>query len=140
MEATARWVDGLTFDTTVSSGHVIKLDSPGELGGGNAGARPMELILAALAGCTGMDVAEILRKKRQAVTGFEVKVEGTRRDEHPRVFTKIHVIYEVTGKRIDAEAVRQAVILSEGKYCSVAAMLRAATRISTEIRVREAES
>jgi putative redox protein len=74
------------------------------------------------------------------VAGFEVRVEGERRDEHPRVFTKIHVTYEVTGQGIDAEAVRQAVTLSEGKYCSVAAMLRAAMRITTEIRVRETES
>ena len=119
---------------------MITLDSSGDHGGANAGARPVELLLAGLAGCTGMDVVEILRKKRQKVAGFEVRVEGERRDEHPRVFTKIHVTYEVTGQGIDAEAVRQAVTLSEGKYCSVAAMLRAAARITTEIRVRETES
>ncbi len=140
MEAIARWTDGLQFDVSVSSGHSITLDSSKEQGGANAGARPVELLLAGLAGCTGMDVAETLRKKRQKVTGFEVRVHGERREEHPRVFTKIHVIYEVTGKGIDAESVRQAVTLSEGKYCSVAAMLRAATRITTEIRVRETES
>jgi putative redox protein len=139
MEAIARWVDGLRFDAEVSSGHVIPLDSSADQGGANSGARPVELLLAGLAGCTGMDVAEILRRKRQKVTRFEVRVEGDRREEHPRVFTKIHVTYEITGLGLDAEAVRQAVTLSEGKYCSVAAMLRAVARITTEIRVRETE-
>lgn len=96
------------------------------------------MVLAGLAGCTGMDVLAILRKKRQEVKAFSVRVQGDRREENPKVFTKIHVIYEVAGKGIDVEAVRQAVLLSEEKYCSVAAMLRRASPITSEVRVTEA--
>ncbi len=139
METIARWMEGLRFEAAVSTGQKIPMDSSPEHGGTNAGARPVELLLAALAGCTGMDVIAILVKKRQDVTGFQVRVEGERRDEHPRVYTKLHVVYEVTGRRISREAVQQAVALSEEKYCSVAAMLRNTTPITTEIRVLEAK-
>jgi putative redox protein len=137
MESIARWVDGLKFEATFSTGHTVTMDTSPEQGGANEGSRPIELLLAGLAGCTGMDVLAILRKKRQDVKAFRVIVQGDRRDEHPKIFTKLHVIYEVTGKGIDIDGVRQAVLLSEEKYCSVAAMLRLATPITSEVRILE---
>ena len=140
MESTARWIDGLKFETTFSTGHTIALDTSAEQGGGDDGPRPVEMLLAGLAGCTGMDVIAILRKKRQDVTCFTVRVTGDRGDAPPRTFTRIHVVYEVEGRSVDLEAVRQAVLLSEEKYCSVAAMLRRAAPITSEIVLREAKS
>jgi len=137
MESIARWVGGLKFEATFSTGHAIAMDTSVEQGGANEGPRPVEMLLAGLAGCTGMDVLAILCKKRQDVKSFQVRVLGERRDEHPKMFTKIHVIYEVTGSGIDVEGVKQAVLLSEGKYCSVAAMLRPAAPITSEVRVTE---
>lgn len=137
MESIARWVDGLKFEATFSTGHQVAMDTSPEQGGANEGPRPIEMLLSGLAGCTGMDVLAILRKKRQEVKAFRVIVQGDRREEHPKSFTRIHVIYEVTGHGIDIEAVRQAVLLSEEKYCSVAAMLRAAAPITSEVRVLE---
>lgn len=138
MESIARYVDGLKFEATFSTGHTITMDTSVDQGGTDEGPRPVEMVLAGLAGCTGMDVLAILRKKRQEVTALNVSVQGERREEHPRMFTRIHVLYEVVGKGIDIEAVRQAVLLSEEKYCSVAAMLRKAAPITSEVRVTEA--
>lgn len=140
MEAVARWVDGLKFEGKFSTGHTITMDTSVEQGGEDSGPRPVELLLAGLAGCAGMDVIAILKKKRQDVTAFSVLVQGERRKEQPRSFTKLHVVYEVAGRGIDAEAVRQAVHLSEDKYCSVAAMLRCAAPITREIRIAEAKA
>jgi putative redox protein len=141
METIARWTkDGLGFEATTSTGHLIGMDSSKDHGGSDAGPRPVELLLVALAGCTGMDVIAILQKKRQKVSAFSIRVEGDRREEHPRSFTQIRVTYEVAGEGIDPAAVRQAVALSEEKYCSVAAMLRLAAPITAEIRVTESTS
>jgi putative redox protein len=139
MESIARWVEGLKFEGTYSTGHAAVMDSAAEHGGSDQGPRPVELLLMGLAGCTGMDVMAILIKKRQNVSSFQVRVSGERRAEHPRIFTKVHVIYDVGGQAVDVDAVRQAVHLSEEKYCSVAAILRQSVRIESEIRVREVE-
>jgi putative redox protein len=137
MESIARWVDGLKFDGTFSTGHGMVMDSAPEHGGNGHGPRPAELLLMGLAGCTGMDVIAILQKKRQKVSSFEVHVSGERRDEHPRIFTKVQVLYDVAGQGVDLDAVRQAVHLSEEKYCSVSAVLRQSVAIQSRIRVRE---
>ncbi len=139
MESVARWVDGLAFEGTFSTGHTLRMDASVEQGGQDSGPRPIELLLVGLAGCTGMDVLAILKRKKQEVTALSVAVSGERRKAQPNIFTKLRVTYEVTGRSIDAEAVRQAVHLSEDKYCSVAAMLRCAAPISREIRITEAK-
>ncbi len=120
--ASVRWLDGLAFETMTTSGHHGIVDSPaGE--GKNRGPSPMELLLVGLAGCTGMDVIDILRKKRLAVTGLEVRVEGVRAETYPMVYTQLDVVYLVRGKDIPASAVEQAIQLSEEKYCGAGAML-----------------
>ncbi len=96
---------------------------------------PMELVLIALGGCTGADVTGILEKKRQRVTGYEIEVRGHRRDEHPRIYTSIEVIHYVRGYSIDPKAVAHAIELSETKYCSVSAMLSAASDISMRFEI-----
>jgi putative redox protein len=120
------------------SGVAITMDASREFGGENAGTRPMEMLLMSLGGCTGMDVVEILRKKRQEVTGYEINVSGERREDHPRVFTNIRVEHVVRGKNIDGGAVQRAVELSTDKYCSVMGMLKDTAKIDVSFRV-EAE-
>jgi putative redox protein len=99
----------------------------------------MELLLVALAGCTGMDVIAILRKKRQQVTGYEVLVRGVRAQEHPRVYTHITVEHLVTGHNVDPAALARAIELSEAKYCGVSKTLDKTARIETAYRIIEAE-
>jgi putative redox protein len=137
--ATVRLIGPMRFDGVSSSGHTVVMDTSVDGGGTDAGASPMELVLLALAGCTGMDVIGILRKKRQDVTGYEIHVRGVRAEQHPMVYTTIHVEHVVTGRNVDPAAVARAVELSETKYCSVSNMLNRAARIETSYRVVEAE-
>lgn len=118
---------GLRFVGGTGSGHATAFDD--ELG--NTGARPMEVLLAALGACTAMDVLSILRKKRQQVEWYRVRVEGEQRAEHPRVYTSIRIVHEVDGKGVERAALRRAIELSAGRYCSVGAMLGAGvTKVS----------
>src|SRR5512147_2274951 len=121
--AKAVLVGPMRFDAESGSGNRIVMDVGEQDGGQNAGPSPMELLLVALAGCTGMDVISILRKKRQDVTGYTISVRGVRREEHPQTFAAISVEHVVTGKGISPDAVRRAIELSETKYCSVGATL-----------------
>ena len=115
--------DGLRFSVHTGSGHDIVLDNAE----GNAGPRPVELLLAGQVGCTGMDVMSILQKKRQVVTRYEVSVSAEQRDAQPAVFTRADVVHIVEGPAVEEAAVRRAIELSATKYCSVAAMLAAGT-------------
>lgn len=134
-QTVAVWQEGTVFAVTAGSGKTLITD-----GESQAGQGPMEMVLSGLAGCSGADVIDILRKKRQEVTALEVKVRGERREEHPRVYTKIDLVFIVTGRKIEAEAVRRAVELSELKYCSVSAMLRATAELVCRYEIREADS
>src|SRR3990172_1055223 len=109
-----KWDQGLSFDGRSGSGHTLRLDGKGNV----TGFSPMELLLMGLAGCTGMDVIDILRKKQQAVSAFEVKVSGIQCKEHPKVYTDIEIEYVVRGQNIDPKAVERAIELSQTKYCS----------------------
>jgi len=108
MTARATLETGMRFDAQAGSGHHVILDAAEHGGGANQGFRPMELLLVGLAGCTGMDVISILRKKRQHVTGYEVQVRDVRAEEHPMVFVEITVEHVVTGHQIQPEAVARA--------------------------------
>ena len=121
----------------LSSGFVLPMGSSMESGGAEDGFRPMELLAIGLAGCTGMDVISILKKKRQQVTAFEVKVHAVRATVDPKIFTEMEIEYIVTGKAIDPQAVERAVELSETKYCSAQAMLSKAAKIGHVITIVE---
>ncbi len=135
MEGKVTLCGGLRFVGEADSGHSIVMDGASAFGGGDSAPRPSELLLLGLAGCTGMDVVSILRKKRQAVTSLEVMVSGEQREEHPRAFTKIRVKFVVRGESVDPGAVRRAIELSEEKYCSVGATLEEGVAITSEFEI-----
>ena len=125
----------MEFSTQTGSGHTGVIDAGLKAGGQNHGPSPMELLLLGMAGCTGIDVVDILRKKRLAVTGLTVHVEGTRAETHPMVYTCIDVVYTVRGKDIPARAVEQAIHLSEEKYCSAGVMLGKTAKIKSRYEI-----
>jgi putative redox protein len=133
--ALVRQVQGITLAGNTDSNHWVVMDGPPEFGGSNAGTRPKELLLLALGGCTASDVISILQKKRVELDGFEIRITAEQRDEHPQVFTKIHLEYVVRGDDIRPQDVVRAIELSETKYCSVSAMLRPAVPITWSYRV-----
>ncbi len=135
VEARVKLIDGMAFDAETPSQHHLILDAAPDVGGEEKGARPLELLLVALGGCTGMDVISILRKKQQTVTGYEIVVSAERATEHPKVYTSIKVEHVVRGKDVSPEAVARAIELSEEKYCTVSAMLRPGTKIESSYRV-----
>ena len=126
------WSGKMKFNTVVS-GHNIIMDAAEEVGGENTGPRPKELMLSALAGCTGMDVVSILKKMKVEPEYFNIRTEAYLTDEHPKVYSKIHIIYEFRGKDLEREKLQKAVELSQDKYCGVSAMYRKAMEISYEI-------
>jgi putative redox protein len=126
-EAKATWIEKQKFSGVASSGHTIVVDGDKE-----AGNSPMELVLIGLCGCTGYDVASILRKKREPFTSLEVRAEAERAANPPTVYTEIRLVYKLGGK-VSHKAVEDAVKLSEEKYCSVAAMLSKTAKISWKI-------
>ena len=126
-----KWIDGLRFVATDSAGHSIVMDAPKQSGGEGSGFSPIQLLLAALGGCTGMDVVHIMQKQRQQISGLEVLVSGERVEEPPKVYNSIHVEYRIEGKDIGRDAVERAIQLSEDKYCSVEAMLGAKAKVTS---------
>ena len=135
--ATLKQLDGITFAAKGDSNHWIMMDGPGTVGGTDAASRPKELILYALAGCTGSDVVSILRKKRVPLRGFEMHLTGHEADEHPKVFTDIQVEYVFFGEDIKPADVERAIELSTTKYCSVSAMLTPKLKISHSYRIEQ---
>jgi len=133
VEAQVSWIDGERFVGNASSGHAIVIDSDRQR---NTAAGPMELVLMGLCACTATDVVSILRKKREPFTGVHVRAEAERATEPPTVYTSIKLIYTISGQ-VTRKAAEDAVRLSEGKYCSVSAMLKSTARITTEIRLIE---
>jgi len=120
------------------SGHGVVMDGPPELGGRNIGVRPMEMLLLGLGGCTQFDVLLILGKGRQQVTDCVVELEAERATEDPKVFTRIHIHFILTGRRLDPKRVEQAIRLSAEKYCSASIMLGATASITHDFEIREA--
>lgn len=139
MESKVVWKGGMSFTGSAGSGYLIPLDANTTVGGRELGFQPLQLFAIGLVGCTGMDVISILQKKRQAVSAFEVTAQISRADEHPKVFTKITLVYKITGKNIDQQAVERAVDLSENKYCSAQAMLKDTAEIDHRIIIQEEE-
>ncbi len=132
----ATWLNDLSFEAEVD-GHKIYLDSAAEHGGKNLGPRPKPMMMVALAGCTGMDVAAILKKMRVEIESFSVEVEGDVTEEHPKRFEAMKVIYRFKGKNIPPESVEKAVMLSKNRYCGVSANYAEAFPIAHEIIIEE---
>ncbi len=133
--ACVRWVDGKAFETQTGSGHRGWIDAFPKEGATSKGPTPTELVLVAVAGCTGIDIVDILQKKRLDVTGLEVRVNGTQAETPPTVYTELDVEYIVRGKNIPAAAVEQAIQLSEEKYCCVGIMIGKTAKIKSRYQI-----
>lgn len=137
MKASIKWMEQVSFKGETESGHTILIDGPPESGGRNLGPRPMELVLLGTGGCTTYDVIHILKKSRQHVTNCEVKINAERAAEDPKVFTKIHFHFIVTGKDLKPEQVERAIQLSSEKYCSASIMLGKTANITHDFELIE---
>ena len=137
--AVVRQIQGISFAAKTENGPWVVMDGPETFGGSDGGARPKELLLFALGGCTGSDVVSILKKKRVPLEGFEIRLSGEVRDEHPQVFTSIHVEYNFYGTDIPSADVERAIELSTTKYCSITAMLRESVQITHSYQIKERE-
>ena len=135
MEAKAVWVGRRQFVGESGSGHAVVMDASIQGGGRSTGPSPMEMLLLGMAGCTGIDVVSILEKGRHTVTGVEVAVQAVRTPEPPMVFTRIEVEYKVRGRGLPPKAVRRAIELSEGKYCSASIMFGKTAEISSSCTI-----
>jgi len=139
MKARVKWVEGICFMGEADSGHAVIMDGSPEVGGRNLGMRPMEMLLVGMGGCSSIDVVTILKKSRQAITDCVAEITAERADEIPKVFTKIHVHFVVTGKGLNPVQVERAVNLSAEKYCSASIMLGKAAQISHDFEIVESE-
>lgn len=135
MKGTMIWGGGVKFSGTSAFGHTITTDVAKEKGGDGAGYRPTELLLYAVAGCTGVDVVRILEKQRQELTGLEIEVTAQESEETPRYFESFKVTYRFSGNNLEPSKLQMAVELSETKYCSVSETLRRSVKVSSEIEI-----
>ena len=131
------WLEKMAFETEIN-GHKIIIDAVEDVGGENKGPRPKPFMLAALGGCTAMDVVSILKKMRVELDDFRVLVSGDLTEEHPKHFYKMHVIYEFTGKDLPMAKLEKAINLSEERYCGVSESYRKAMELTSEIKIIEA--
>lgn len=138
MKASIRWAGGASFIGRGESGHDVVMDGAPEVGGQNKGSRPMEVVLMGMGGCTGLDVIHILRKQRQDVSDCVADIDAERAPTDPKVFTRIHVHFKVTGRGLDAKKVARAIELSATKYCSASIMLGKTAAITHDFELIEA--
>jgi len=135
MECTVTWSGNACFTATTGSGHQVAMEGAAELGGKNQSPRPMELILAGAGGCTAYDVVLILKRGRHAIENCEVHMRAERAESDPKVFTRIHYHYIVSGKNLRQEVVERAINLSAEKYCSASIMLGKTATISHDFEI-----
>jgi putative redox protein len=138
MKARIKWIEGVSFAGQSESGHTVVMDGPPDAGGQNLGVRPMEMLLLGMGGCTAFDVVHILRKSRQPVSDCVAEIDAERAATDPKVFTKIHVHFIITGKGLDPKRVEQAVTLSSEKYCSASIMLGKVAEVTHDFEIQEA--
>ncbi|MEI6173647.1 MAG: OsmC family protein [Bacteroidota bacterium] len=130
------WKGNMLFDANVS-GHSVMMDATVDNGGENKGSRPKEMMLAALAGCTGMDVVSILKKMRVEFSALDIRIEANVTQEHPKHYDRMHVIYEFTGTDLPMEQLKKAVDLSQNRYCGVSFVYKKAMEVTYEILVNK---
>ena len=139
MECKVKWTgEGMAFLAETGSNHLVVMDGAPEAGGRNLAPRPMEMLLAGTGGCTAFDVVLILQKGRQGVTGCEVSLHAERAETEPKIFTKIHFHFRITGKNLKPDAVARAIELSKNKYCSASIMLEKTAAITHDFEIIEA--
>jgi putative redox protein len=138
MKARVKWLEGSAMVGEAGSGHAVVMDGPPDLGGRNLGLRPMEMLLIGLGGCTQFDVMLILRRGRAEVTDCVVELSAERAETDPKVFTRIHVHFIVTGHGLDPKKVERAIALSAEKYCSASIMLGATAEVTHDVEIRDA--
>ena len=136
MKLSVRWLENVSFIAQTESNHAIVMDGAPEGGGRNLGPRPMETVLAGTGGCTAYDVVTILRKARQPVKECVVEVEAERAAQEPKVFTRIHFHFVITGQGLDPKQVERAIHLSAEKYCSASIMLGKTAQITHDFEIR----
>lgn len=138
MECKVKWIDGgMSFLAETGSNHAFVMDGAPEAGGRNLAPRPMEMLLAGTGGCTAFDVVAILKKGRHAITGCEVSLQAERAETEPKVFTRIHFHFRISGKQLKPDAVERAIELSKDKYCSASIMLGKTASITHDLEIVE---
>lgn len=138
MKVRVRWIEPMGFLGESGSGHAVYMDGAPELGGSDLGPRPMELLLLGMGGCTSFDVVHILKKARQQVVDCDAQIEAERADTDPKVFTKIHIHFKVSGHQLSEKHVSRAISLSAEKYCSASIMLGQMAEITHDFEITEA--
>lgn len=133
MKTKVKWNNNLKFNAVGDSGHDILMDASESAGGEDSAARPLEMLLAGLGGCTGIDLVLILKKMKAEIEDFDIEIEAERAKDHPKRFEKINLKYYLKGKNLDDKKVKKAIELSENKYCSASASLNAEISSSFEI-------
>lgn len=139
MKARIQWTGGVSFVGSADSGHEVPMDGSPEFGGQNRGARPMELVLIGMGGCTAFDVVHILKKARQEIADCVAHIDAERAPTDPKVFTRIHVHFVVKGNNLDAKKVAHAIELSADKYCSASIMLGKTAAITHDFEIVASE-
>ncbi len=137
MKASIRWSGGVSFVGRADSGHDVVMDGAAEAGGQNRGSRPMELVLIGMGGCTAFDVMHILRKQRQEVSDCVAEIDAERAPSDPKVFTRIHVHFKISGRGLDTKKVGHALELSATKYCSASIMIGKTANITHDFELVE---
>lgn len=133
-DISTRWMGNMAFEALVT-GHTVIMDAGKESGGNDSGPRPKALLLAGLAGCTGMDVISILDKMKVKLEAFNIKIEAEQTEDHPKVYSEITIVYQFKGDNLPVEKLEKAVSLSQEKYCGVSAMLGKSARLSHRIDI-----
>ena len=135
MKGTVTLQEGSTFEGVSGSGHRVTMDVAPEVGGRNLGLRPMEMVLLGLGGCTAIDVLHMLRKGRQPITDMRVELNAERADDVPKVFTRIHLHFVLTGAGLDPHKIERAINLSASKYCSASMMLNKTAEMTHDFEI-----
>lgn len=137
MKTRVKWVEGVCFMAESGSGHAVVMDGAPDIGGKNLGPRPMEMLLMGAGGCTSVDVIMILQKSRQDVVDCQVEIEADRANDHPKVFTSIHMHFTVKGRNLDPKVVDRAIKLSAEKYCSASIILGKTAQMTHDFEIVE---
>lgn len=135
MDTRVKWLDNMSFVGESPSGHSVVMDGPPEAGGRNLGIRPMEMLLLGLGGCSSFDIVSMLKKGKQDLVDCEVEISAERADSEPKVFTKIHLHFVISGNKLSEKRVARAVELSAEKYCSASIMLGKTAKITHDFEV-----